>query len=131
MTDPFDVFVQSVFREPWPFWAAGIAIGLFVVFLAWIAGKGLSVSSGYGTLCSTVSGLSFFQKQPYTERWRLWFVAGIPIGGFVAALMAGDLNIKVQMGIFESLFGDALLTKVFVLLIGGFLIGFGARWAGG
>ncbi len=131
MANQFGALVESVFRQPWPFWAAGIAIGLFVVLLAWVAGKGLAVSTGYGTLCSLVSGLSFFQKQPFTERWRLWFIVGIPIGGFLSAALAGDLNVKVHMGVFESVFGEALVTKALVLVIGGFLIGFGARWAGG
>jgi len=122
---------EFAFRQPWPFWVGGVAIGLFIVSLAWVAGRGLSVSTGYGAICSLVSGVSFFQKRPFTERWRLWFVVGIPIGGFLSAALAGDLNVKVHMGVFESVFGDALWTKAVVLVIGGFLIGFGARWAGG
>jgi len=115
----------------WPFWVSGIAIGLFVVLLAWVMGRGLGVSSGYGTLCSLVSGLPFFRQAPFTERWRLWFIVGIPLGGFLSVVLSGDLSPKLQMGVFESVFGDALLAKAVTLVIGGFLIGFGARWAGG
>jgi len=115
----------------WPFWAAGGGIGLLVVLLAWVAGKPFGVSSGYGALCSLVSGLSYFQKRPYTERWRLWFLAGLPIGGLLSATLSGDLRWKLQIGLFESVFGDSLVLKAITLLAGGFLVGYGARWAGG
>jgi len=115
----------------WPFWLSGIAVGLFVVLLAWVTGKALGVSAGYGSLCSMLSGLSFFQARPYTERWRLWFLAGIPLGGLLSAALAGDLALKFRIGLFESLFGDGLGAKAAVLIAGGFLVGFGARWAGG
>ncbi|MBI4475332.1 MAG: YeeE/YedE family protein [Acidobacteria bacterium] len=114
-----------------PFWIAGAGIGVLVVLLALVTGKGFGVSSGYGSLCSLVSGLPYFQQKPFTEKWRLWFIAGIPLGGFLAAGLRGDLAFKLQMGMFEDTFGDAFLTKILTLLIGGFLVGFGSRWAGG
>lgn len=121
----------SIKSMTWPFWVGGIGIGLLVVLLAWVTGKAFGVSTGYGTLCSMVSGLSYFRKKPFTDSWRLWFIAGIPIGGLLSVILAGDLNLKIQMGIFESVFGNNLFVKAMTLLVGGFLIGFGARWAGG
>lgn len=115
----------------WPFWVSGAGIGLLVVLLAWVTGKAFGVSSGYGALCSMVSGLPYFQKRPFTERWRLWFIAGIPLGGFVSAALAGDLTVKLHIGLFETLFGGGLAVKAAVLAAGGFLAGYGARWAGG
>jgi hypothetical protein len=115
----------------WPFWLGGAGIGLFVVLLAWVAGKGLAVSTGYGSLCSLVSGLEFFRSKPFSESWRLWFILGIPLGGFISAALAGDLTLKFRMGLFETVFGESVLAKAVVLGVGGFLVGFGARWAGG
>lgn len=123
--------MTTFLAEPWPFWAGGVAIGLFVILLGWVTGKALGVSTGYGSLCSMVSGLSYFRKRPYNEAWRLWFVVGIPLGGLVSAALAGDLHVKWQMGLFESVFGQGLVVKALVLMLGGFLVGFGARWAGG
>ena len=115
----------------WPFWAAGAGIGLLVALMAWVTGKALGVSSGYGSLCGLVSGLSFFQKKPFTERWRLWFLAGIPIGGFLSAALGGKAAVQWRMGMFESAFGESLAVKAATLVIGGALVGYGARWAGG
>ena len=125
------MFAGLTLSQSWPFWVGGVAIGLFVIALAWVTGKALGVSAGYGTLCSMVSGLTYFRKRPFTERWRLWFIIGIPFGGLLSAALSGDLTVKLQMGAFESVFGESLVTKVITLVIGGFLVGFGARWAGG
>jgi hypothetical protein len=115
----------------WPAWLAGAFIGVLVVVLAWVAGKGFGVSSSYGSLCSLVSGLPYFKKKPFDERWRLWFLVGIPLGGLLSAALSGDLRPKSHIGAFETVFGDGLLVKAAVLLAGGFLVGFGSRMAGG
>jgi hypothetical protein len=118
-------------EHAWPFWAGGIAIGLFVVLFAWITGKALGVSTGYGTLCGRLSALPTFRRKPYADPWRLWFVAGIPLGGLVSSLLAGNATWRPRIAAFEDLFGPGLLAKAAVLGAGGFLVGWGARRAGG
>lgn len=118
-------------QAAWPFWAGGIGIGLCVVLLAWVTGKGFGISTSYGSLCGLVSGLPIFKKKPYNERWRLWFLAGLPLGGLLSMALAGDLDVKTRMGLFESVFGESWAAKGAVLAVGGFLVGFGSRWAGG
>ena len=104
---------------------------MLVVLLAWVMGKGFGVSTSYGSLCSLVSGLSYFKKKPFNENWRLWFIAGLPLGGLLSAALAGDLQPKFHIGLFEGVFGDDPVVKGATLLAGGFLVGFGSRWAGG
>lgn len=120
-------FLDAVFVRPWPFWAGGLAIGLFAVALAGLTGKALGVSSGLGSLCSLVSGLPVFRARPFSERWRLWFLLGIPLGGLAAAALGGALRPATKLAL---LTGERIPT-VFVLAFGGFLIGYGARLAGG
>jgi uncharacterized protein len=115
----------------WPAWAAGALIGILVVLLAWVMGKGFGVSSSYGSLCSLLSGMPYFKKKVFVERWRLWFIAGIPLGGLVSAALAGNLIPKFHIGEFETVFGSDPLVKGAVLVGGGFLVGFGSRMAGG
>jgi uncharacterized membrane protein YedE/YeeE len=115
----------------WPFWVAGLCIGLLVTAFAWIAGKGFGVSSGYGTLCSLVSSSPFFKRKPFNERWRLLFLIGFPLGGLIATALNGDVRLQTQIGSFETVFGSNPVVRAAVLLAGGFLVGWGARAAGG
>ena len=123
--------LQSLLAHSWPAWLGGLAIGMFVVLLAWVTGKALGVSSSYGTLCSMVSGLSYFREKPYSERWRLWFVVGIPLGGLLSTLLAGDAHVRDRVGLFETYFGESYAAKTALLFAGGLLVGYGSRWAGG
>jgi hypothetical protein len=120
-------FFDAVFVRPWPFWAGGLAIGLFAVGLAWVTGKSLGVSSGFGTLCSLVSGLPLFRTRPFAERWRLHFLLGIPLGGFLAARLGGTAEPRTGIALLTGPHVPAALA----LAVGGFLVGYGARLAGG
>src|SRR3989442_8201147 len=62
---------EALFVTPWPWWIAGPAIGLVVTLLAWLLGKPLGVSTGYGVACALGSRLSFFRAKEYGEHWRL------------------------------------------------------------
>jgi hypothetical protein len=119
--------VDALFIRPWPFWAGGLAIGAFAVALAGLTGKGLGVSSGFGTLCSLVSGLPILRQRPFADRWRLWFLIGIPLGGLAATALAGKLYPKEPP---RWLTGEHV-PALAVLFLGGLLVGYGARLSGG
>ena len=119
-------------KQPWPFWAAGGAIGLFVTLFAWGTGKALGVSSSIGSVCAKCSpNLGYFQKKPYNESWRLWFIVGIPLGGLAGAALAGHVGLVTAMGAFDTAITSNIWIKIGVLLGGGALAGYGARWANG
>lgn len=115
----------AIFTERWPFWAGGAAIGLFVIVFLLLGRRPLGVSSGFSDLCAV----------PYEagarRSWRLPFVGGIILGGFVAALLAGGWTPTAAMGLFDAAFGLPLAAKAAVFGAGGVLIGFGTRLAGG
>ncbi len=115
--------------QPWPWWFSGILIGLTVPLLYLLAGQGFGISTSLqqvGALCSPGSKLPYFAK--YDKRkgmWTLFFVAGITIGGFIATFFLSVEPIQFLPDSYLNL-GGAIR-----LLIGGFLIGFGTRYAGG
>ncbi len=124
--------LDAFFVKPWPWWGAGLAVGIFVTVLAGVTGKALSVSSGFGTVCSACApGLSYFRQKPYTDRWRLWFILGIPLGGLAGAALAGRVGVRTDMGAFDLVLSSNLAVKFAILFAGGALVGFGARWADG
>lgn len=140
--------------EPWPWYVGGPLIA-GILFLLLFGGKTFGMSSNLRTMC-TLGGAgrtsAFFDFDWRTQRWNLAVVLGAVIGGYFAANFlstntAVDINPETvttleTMG-FESA-GEAYLphelfaTGAFsdpralaILLIGGLLIGFGARYAGG
>jgi hypothetical protein len=125
-----DVY-DAIFAARWAWWIAGPAIGLVVVLLAWVTGKPLGVSTGYGSVCAATSRLAFFRAEEFDDRWRLWFIAGLPIGGIVAAVLAGTLVPTIAYGELDTLTRGSFVAKTALLFGGGLLVGAGARWAGG
>lgn len=140
--------------EPWPWYVSGAMIAL-VMFLLIMVGKNFGMSANLRTMC-TICGADkqaeFFKFDWKSQKWNLMVVLGAIIGGAIAhyGLSSGegveiaesvvaDLQTKGFASAGEAylpteLFGmDSLSSwKVWViLLVGGFLVGFGARYAGG
>lgn len=118
--------------EPWPWWVAGSAIGLIVTAFAFATGKPVGVSTGIGGLCARIApGIRYFQQSAYKAPWRIWFIAGIPLGGLLGAALAGKVGWVTSMGDFDSGISGHPVVRLAFLFVGGTLAGYGARWAGG
>src|SRR5437660_6744854 len=122
---------HAIFVSPWPWWVAGPTLGLVVVLTAWLGGKGLGVSTAYGSVCAAASRLPFFRQRQFHEPWRVWFVAGLPLGGLAAAALGGWFAPGLAYGSLDALTGGSLAARAGLLCGGGLLVGAGARWAGG
>lgn len=140
-------------KQPWPWYVAGPLIGLMVPLLLITGNKTFGVSSSLRHICAACapSKIPFFQYDWKNERWNLFFAAGILLGGFFSFLFLQDTHpVQVhpalvkelkQYGITDysaqapvQLFNWANLLSLNGLLIfvaGGFLVGFGTRYAGG
>lgn len=120
-----EAVLHTVFVQRWPFWIGGAAIAGFVLLFLLAAKRPLGVSTGFEDACDAVTN-------PASARsWRLPFLAGIVIGGAVAAMLAGGFSFTTDMGMFDTLLSASLPVKAAVLTAGGVLIGFGTRLAGG
>ncbi len=116
---------ETVFVTRWPFWAGGIAIGLFVLVMLRVTGKPLGVSTGYEDACGAITSPTLRRS------WRLPFIVGIVAGGTLAASLAGGVTLTATMGMFDELVTASLPAKAAIFTGGGVLLGFGARLAGG
>jgi hypothetical protein len=140
--------------QPWPWYVAGPGIVLIMFLLLYMGGE-FGVSSSFRTICAVAGGnrfSDFFQFNWKTQLWNVVFAVGILLGGIIASnwmmtpghtpALAADAIASLQaLGIHSvqgmlpaELFGteNMLTPKGFALLtLGGFLVGFGARYAGG
>jgi uncharacterized protein len=115
---------QVVFIERWPFYLGGPALGAFVLLMLWLDNRLLGVSTG----CAELSRL---HCDPAARRsWRVPFIGGILLGGVVGGLLGGG-HLTFALGRFDTIFSASPLIKIPILLGAGFLIGLGARMAGG
>lgn len=140
-------------KQPWPWYIAGPLIGLTVPLLLILDNKSFGISSSFRHACAACSPVKipFFDYKWKSELWNIIFVLGIAVGGFIAATLlqnpneiqiaeslAKDLKIynissKQTMQPVEIFSWDGLFTlRGFILIVlGGFLVGFGTRYAGG
>lgn len=140
-------------RQPWPWYVSGPLIGLIVPALLILGNKSFGISSSLRHICAACIPMSlpFFQYDWRKELWNLFFVAGIVLGAVVVMLLLRDPEpVQVNAALVTELSGygvrdyhglvpvelfnwDALFTlKGFILMVvGGLLVGFGTRYAGG
>ncbi len=143
----------DILKNPWPWYIAGPLIGLTVPVLLIIGNKAFGISSSLRHICAACipANIPFFKYEWKKEIWNLFFVGGILLGGFLAvSLLANPNPMEIHPDLaselstygitnFESMVPvdvfnwSALLTlKGFIMMVvGGFLIGFGTRYAGG
>jgi uncharacterized membrane protein YedE/YeeE len=138
--------------HPWHWSVAGVLIGLTVPLLYLVGNKPFGISSSFRHLCAAcLPKTPFFDYDWKKESWNLYFVFGILLGGVVATnLLADPAPFKIadathqqlaQLGVTQFgqmeptdifSFKGLLTAKGFILIVvGGFLVGFGTRYAGG
>jgi len=145
--------------QPWHWSISGAAI-VFVMFLLLWFGGDFGASSNLRTICA-IGGAgkshSFFDFDWRGQLWNLVFIFSAILGGFIAAnylaspepvqiaeatqLHLNSLGIHTPTTIDEgfgfvpsemfSITSFSEPRNLFLLIVGGFLVGFGARYAGG
>ncbi len=117
----------------WAGWIGGLFIGMFILLHFWLIGKPLGCSSAYGNVVGFFTKSSFFHTGEYKilNNWKLWFLVGLPLGGFINAMLSpGEWHWSFEMGMYDSILPTSPAAKALWLLMGGFLLGYGARLAG-
>ena len=140
--------------EPWPWYVGGPLIALTMAALL-LAGKNFGMSSNLRTLCSAMGAgktCDFFSFDWRAQRLNLMVMAGAIFGGFIAMhFLSSDPKPELSEAVIKDLhnmgfasagtsylpaelFSIGALSKpanLAILIAGGFLVGFGARYAGG
>jgi uncharacterized membrane protein YedE/YeeE len=143
----------EIIKQPWPWYVAGPLIGVTVPTLLIIGNKSFGISSSLRHICASCipANIPFFKYNWKKEVWNLLFVVGIFLGGIIAFNLLSNPNpVEVNPKLATELAGygitnfnnlvpldlinwQSLFTwKGFlIIVVGGFLVGFGTRYAGG
>ena len=148
--------IISFISQPWHWAVSGTAIALTMALMIWM-GRSFGVSTSFKAICAAAGAgkrIPFFNINIKDEFWRLAFVAGGLVGGFIAGrflqspeavdLSASTIEYLSTLGISypesdalgrgfvpTDLLNFSSLRGVLLALIGGFLVGFGARYGDG
>lgn len=149
--------IIELLSQPWHWAFSGFVIAIVLFLSTWV-GKSFGVSSSFKVYC-TVAGagkkMSFFNLNLKDEYWRIAFVAGTVFGGYIASHLlhsdaplaiaestinhlASDFNMSYPKTLAEGdgyipvdLFNLSNIKGIILVIISGFLVGFGARYGGG
>jgi hypothetical protein len=145
---------MDVILQPWPWFVSGPLIAITMATLVFF-GKTFGMSSNLRTLCS-IGGAGkyadFFKFDWKAQKWNLVVVLGAIIGGYIAVQFLSDgssidlststITDLKNLG-FENAGATLLPSEIYswdniltlkgfsILVIAGFLVGFGTRYAGG
>lgn len=141
----------ELIKEPWPWYVSGAVIALIMLLLL-LTGKNFGMSANLRTMCSIGGGgkvSDFFRFDWKAQMWNLLVVVGAIIGGYFAAFyLSNDTTVALSestiknlegMGfenpgttyLPEEIFNFTDWKSILILTIGGILVGFGSRYAGG
>ena len=144
---------MEILYNPWPWYVAGPAIGLTVPALLLLGNKALGISSTLRQICAACypAKVPFLNYDWKKDVWNLYFAAGILIGGFIGGYLLSNpaavelaasttthlknLGLHDPKGLLpEEIFNWQTLMSLkgfLIIIVGGFLVGFGTRYAGG
>ena len=143
----------ELLSQTWPWYISGFLIALVMFTLLWSGGE-FGVSSNLRTICAIGGAgrkFSFFDYNWKNQIWNIVFVFGAILGGYIAATyLSNPQGIQISESTISDLHklgivfdAKVLPNQIFswdsllsfkgsmVIIVGGFLVGFGARWAGG
>lgn len=145
--------MKEFITQTWSWWFSGTLIATIMFFLLYF-GKSFGFSSNLRTICSA-AGLGkknkFFDFNWKTQIWNLVFLVGAIIGGLIAQMfLSNNQPVQISASTIEDLgkLGIAAPTSLqpselfsleavfsvkgfLILALGGLMVGFGSRYAGG
>ncbi len=146
------MMLQEWLYQPWPWYVVGPLMGATIPLLLFSGNKMLGVSSSLRHLCALIPNrLPYFQYDLKVGYWNLFFALGVFLGAGLAyhflyeveevAIASATVQDLANLGLTNrkgilpaEIFGSGQVWSLQGLtftLGGGFLVGFGVRYAGG
>jgi hypothetical protein len=129
-------------KAEWPWWQAALLLGLLNMAAFYTADTYLAVSTTFSRAAGMVVGAvapehvaqnAYWQRVTPSVDWQFMLVLGIPIGAYLAArLSRGTVTFTTQLpDLWVNRFGGTPARRWGLGILGGVLVGFGARFADG
>jgi len=132
--------VRWLRKAEWPWWQAGILLGLLNAATFYVSNYYLSTSTtfsrGAGMLVALVAPEhvaqnAYWAKTKPVVDWQFMLVVGLFLGAFLAAKLSRTIEVSLVPRLFAARFGGGSARRWGIGLLGGILVGFGARMADG
>ena len=127
-------------KQSWSPYAAGAVAGVVLCLSVLVAGKFVGASTSYvrsvGLIEQTVASehvknSDYFSKTKVKVDWQMLFVVGLILGSLVSSLISKDFKMASVPPMWEKRFGKAQGKRFVSAFLGGIIVLFGARLAGG
>jgi uncharacterized protein len=124
----------------WSPYIVGVGIGVLIWAMFLLSDRPLGCSTAYAKSAGMVETamsrknaeqMAYYQKVQPTIDWQWMLIIGVIIGAFVSAYLSDAFTISIVPPVFGEAFGTEAIFRFVVALIGGILMGVGARWADG
>ena len=124
----------------WSPYLVGALIGVLSMATFYFSNQALGVSTSFARIAGLIGklfskrhtgSLKFFQDTRPQIEWGVMLMIGIILGAFLAAYTGGEITARWIPAFWEEHFGSSPALRLGIAFIGGVVMAFGARLAGG
>ena len=132
--------MEWLMMERWSPYVVGIGIGLLSCVTFLLSDKPIGCSTAFSRTSGMIEKLvrggivaekAYYKKFAPVIEWEWMLVLGVFVGAFLSAMLSGQFQTSWVPAKWAGAFGNTPVKRWVVSLIGGIILGFGARWAGG
>jgi uncharacterized membrane protein YedE/YeeE len=132
--------MRWLLMDTWSPYAVGIGIGVLSWITFLISDKALGCSTTFSRASGMIERLlrgkkvmerEYYRKFAPAVDWQWMLVVGIVIGAFVSAKLSGEFKVEWVPAVWAARVGQSPAVRWVAAVLGGAVLGFGARWAGG
>ena len=126
--------IDNTKSSKWIFSGIALAILNPLVFLTATTNRPIGASTAFPYIADTITGMtqnSYFEKIETPGNWELIFLTGTFLAGLIISLIKKEFKFILIHSNWEIFKGSSKIKRVMWSFIGGFILIFGARMAGG
>jgi hypothetical protein len=129
-------------QQEWPWWQAALMLGVLSMLIWYTANTSLGTSTTFSRAAGMIVGVvapehvasnAYYKQHKPIVDWQFMLVLGIPVGAYLAARLGrGTVQFTTKLPeAWVNRFGTSKARRWIIGVLGGILVGFGARFADG